>query len=201
MTQLAEKETPWMTALEERPTTGPRWLQELRDQGAERFARLGFPTVRNEEWRFTSVSQIAGAELSIPPASLPLDEARLETFLYADAPHRLVFLNGRFAPALSRTAGLPAAVRFGSLAHVSGTDAEIDVERLLGSQVDLDARAFAALNTAFAADGGVSVPTASCSRRRCSSSSSPWRRRRPPPVRPHRRGGAPAALIVAGEHS
>ena len=79
MTQLAEKETPWMTALEERPTTGPRWLQDIRDQGAERFARLGFPTVRNEEWRFTSVSQIAGAELSLAPASLPLDEARLET--------------------------------------------------------------------------------------------------------------------------
>ena len=159
MTQLAEKQTPWMTALEERPTTGPRWLQDIRDQGAERFARLGFPTVRNEEWRFTSVSQIAGAELSIPPASLPLDEARLETFLYADAPHRLVFLNGRFAPALSRASGLPSAVRFGSLAQVSGTDAEIHVERLLGSQVDLDTRAFAALNTAFAADGGyVSVP-------------------------------------------
>ena len=149
--------------------------------GAERFATLGFPTVRNEEWRFTSVSQIAGAELSLAPASLPLDEARLETFLYADAPHRLVFVNGRFAPALSRTSGLPAGVRFGSLAALAGTDAENDVERLLGRQVDLDTRAFAALNTAFVADGGyVSMPDGVVLETPLQLLFVPWRRRRPP---------------------
>jgi Fe-S cluster assembly protein SufD len=159
MTQLVEKHAPWTAALEERPTTGPRWLQEIRDLGASRFTALGFPTVRNEEWRFTSVSQIAGAELSLAPASLPLEEGQLETFLYADAPHRLVFVNGRLDEAKSRTAGLPDAMRFGSLAQIAGTDAEADVQRLFGRQLDLDTRAFAALNSAFAVDGSyVSVP-------------------------------------------
>jgi Fe-S cluster assembly protein SufD len=157
MTQVVEKHQPWVAALEQRPTTGPRWLEELRDRAATRFAQVGFPTVRHEEWRFTSVSQIAGAELAIAPASISLDAAQLETFLYADAPHRLVFLNGRFVPALSRTAGLPDGVRFGSLAQA--TAGEADVETLFGRQVDIEDRAFAALNTAFASDGGyVSVP-------------------------------------------
>jgi Fe-S cluster assembly protein SufD len=159
MTQLAEKHQPWVTALEERPTTGPRWLQEIRDRGAARFAQLGFPTVRNEEWRFTSVSQISGAELAPAPASIALDASRLDAFLYADAPHRLVFVNGRFVPGLSRTSGLPDGMQFGSLAQAIPLDEASDIEGHFGSQVDIDTRAFAALNSAFVADGGyVSVP-------------------------------------------
>ena len=157
MTQVAEKHQSWAAALEQRPVTGPRWLQEIRERGASRFVELGFPTVRNEEWRFTSVSPIANAELSLAPASVALSEAELESFLYSDAPHRLVFVNGRFAQALSRTSGLPEGVQFGSLAQLAPTHG--DVERLLGREADIDTRAFAALNSAFASDGGfVSVP-------------------------------------------
>ena len=158
MTQVAEKHQPWTSVLEERPTTGPRWLQEIRDRGAARFAQLGFPTVRSEEWRFTSVSQIAGADLVPAPVSTTLEASRLDTFLYADAPHRLVFVNGRFVAALSRTANLPDGMRFGPLAQAIAGDSS-DVERLFGQHVDVDTRAFAALNSAFAADGAyVSVP-------------------------------------------
>ena len=38
---------------------GPEWLRSLRQTAAERFAEVGFPTRRNEEWRFTNVSPIA----------------------------------------------------------------------------------------------------------------------------------------------
>ena len=37
---------------------GPVWLRALRSAAAERFAAVGFPTRRNEEWRFTNVSPI-----------------------------------------------------------------------------------------------------------------------------------------------
>ncbi len=62
MTQVADKLQPWLDAVEERPHGGPRWLQDLRDRGAARFAALGFPTVRDEEWRFTNVAPIAATE-------------------------------------------------------------------------------------------------------------------------------------------
>jgi Fe-S cluster assembly protein SufD len=149
-----EKRSSWVAALEQRPAGGPAWLQAIRDQAAERFARVGFPTVRNEEWRFTNVSPIANADLTLAPASVALDPAAFESFLWADAPHRLVFVNGRFSAPLSRTAGLPDGVRFGSLADVLGSSASGSVQRHFGTQVDFDARPFAALNTAFAADGG-----------------------------------------------
>ena len=114
MTQIADKLQPWLAAVDARARTGPRWLQDLRDRGAARFAQLGFPTVREEDWRFTSVAPIAATEFRpAPPA--PLSAGQLDTFLYADAPHRLVIVNGRLVPELSRTTALPRGMRFGCL--------------------------------------------------------------------------------------
>ena len=41
------------------------WLLPIRKAAMARFAELGFPTTRDEEWRFTNVSRIAdGTPLS-----------------------------------------------------------------------------------------------------------------------------------------
>ena len=151
MPQVAEKLQPWLAALDERPRGGARWLQDLRDHAASRFVELGFPSTRDEEWRFTNVSPIASTEFRLAPPS-KLDPAVLGTFLWADAPFRLVIVNGRFAPELSRTSGLPTGFRFGSLAAAVTEQADV-VGRYLGQLADPTARAFAALNTAFTHDG------------------------------------------------
>ena len=157
MAQVAEKLQPWLAALEERPRGGSRWLQDLRDHAASRFVELGFPSVRDEEWRFTNISPIASTEFRLAPPS-KLDAAVIDTFLYADAPFRLVVLNGRVAPELSRTAGLPAGLKFGSLAAAATEQADI-VGRYLGQLANPNTRTFAALNTAFTNDGAyVYVP-------------------------------------------
>ena len=36
------------------------WITELRERGAARFAEVGFPTTRQEAWRFTDIRSIAG---------------------------------------------------------------------------------------------------------------------------------------------
>jgi Fe-S cluster assembly protein SufD len=140
-----------LAALETRPRGGSRWLQDLRDHAASRFVELGFPTVRDEEWRFTNVSPIASSEFRPAPAAR-IDAEAMQSFIYADAPVRLVIVNGRVAPELSRTAGLPTGMRFGSLAAASSDHADV-VGRYLGQLADTTARAFAALNTAFTNDG------------------------------------------------
>jgi Fe-S cluster assembly protein SufD len=151
MAQVADRLQPWLATLEARPRGGSRWLQDLRDHAASRFVELGFPSVRDEEWRFTNVSPIASTEFRPAPATRLAAEA-LDAFLYADAPFRLVIVNGRFAPELSRTSGLPTGMRFGSLAAASTEHADV-VGRYLGQLADANARAFAALNTAFVHDG------------------------------------------------
>ena len=157
MTQLADKLQPWIAAIEARPQGGPRWLQELRDRGAARFAALGFPTTRDEEWRFTSVATIASTEFRLAPAKR-LDADGLNGFVYTDASHRIVFVDGHFAPELSRTAGLPTGTRFGSLAAAVIEDGDT-VARYLGQLAEFGSRAFSALNTAFMDDGAfVQIP-------------------------------------------
>jgi Fe-S cluster assembly protein SufD len=153
MTPVAEKLQPWLAAVEQRPSGAPRWLQDLRDRAATRFAALGFPTVREEEWRFTNVAPIAAAEFK--PTGLDAVQATEEEisgYLYSDAEHRLLIVNGRFFPALSRTQGLPAGVRVGSLAAAVTEQADV-VQRYLGQLADFGTKGFTALNTALAADG------------------------------------------------
>jgi Fe-S cluster assembly protein SufD len=157
MPQVAEKLQPWLAALDERPRGGSRWLQDLRDHAASRFVELGFPSVRDEDWRFTNVAPIASSEFRpAPAAQLSADD--LDTFLYAGARFRLVLVNGRFSAELSRTSGMPAGFRFGSLAAAVSEQADV-VGRYLGKLAEPDHRAFAALNTAFTHDGAyVCVP-------------------------------------------
>ncbi len=157
MPQVAEKLQPWLAALDERPRGGSRWLQDLRDHAASRFVELGFPSTRDEEWRFTNISPIASTEFRLAPTS-KLKAEVLDAFLYADAAFRLVIVNGRFSPELSRLSGLPAGLKFGSLATAVTEQADV-VGRYLGQLADPNARAFAALNTAFTHDGAfVSIP-------------------------------------------
>ena len=116
MAQLVEKLQPWLQAIERRPHGGPRWLQDLRDRGATRFAALGFPTVRDEEWRFTNIAPIANSEFVPASDAPPATDHDFGRVAYGDAPNRIVVLNGRFAQQLSRVTGLPNGVRVGSLA-------------------------------------------------------------------------------------
>src|SRR5512140_939954 len=104
----------------------PAWLAALRARGIARFGELGFPTTHLEEWRFTSVAAIVATPFALPhggrtsPAERDLDGLLLP----GAGRHRLVFVNGRFAPRLSATAGLPAGVTAMSLAEALARDPE-----------------------------------------------------------------------------
>ncbi len=153
-TQVADKLQPW---LDPRPQGGPRWLQDLRDRAATRFTVLGFPTVRDEDWRFTNVAPIAAIDFE-PAPHAPVSLAVIDALPYASLSSRLVVVNGRFSAELSRLIGLPSGVRAGSLAVAVTGHAEV-VQRYLGQLADFGSRGFVALNTALAIDGAyVYVP-------------------------------------------
>ncbi|MGH7673610.1 MAG: Fe-S cluster assembly protein SufD [Gemmatimonadales bacterium] len=137
----------------------PAWLKQLRDGGIARFGELGFPTTKQEAWRFTSVAPLVETpfELARTPDPRHLTPAQIDGFIPGQGP-RLVFVNGHFSATLSRTAGLPAGVRVESLAHALVTDPE-RVRGHLGQYAGFQDRPFAALNTAFVRDGAfVYVP-------------------------------------------
>ena len=82
----------------------------------------------------------------------------LSALIFASAPYRLVIVNGRYSPELSKLTGLPKGLRFGSLATAAIDQADV-VARYLGQLADPKVRSFTALNTAFSQDGAfLSVP-------------------------------------------
>ncbi len=141
-------------------TAGPGWLGTLRQAGLSRFEEVGFPSPRDEEWRFTPVAPIARG--SFEPAEAPArpvtaaDLARF-TFGHPEWP-TLVFVNGRLAPELSSRPALPEGTILTSLAEALASHPEL-VEPHLARQAGPEATPFTALNAAFIQDGAfVRVP-------------------------------------------
>lgn len=128
--------------------TSPEWLRALRQRAMGDFVKLGFPTTRQEAWRFTSVREIVDRQFVLPAGSAGR-EGRVEEYFLPGAA-RLVFVNGRFAAEHSDLEGLPSGVRVESLAAAG--DDEF-VAKHLGQYAAADTNAFAALNTAFVYDG------------------------------------------------
>ena len=134
----------------------PAWLKELRDRGIARFGELGFPTTKQEAWRFTSVAPLTETafDLAHPALRLPTPDA-IKPFLLSDGP-RLVFINGFLARSLSTP--LLGDVRLDGLAQTL-VDAPDLVRQHLSKYAPFVDRPFAALNTAFVRDGAfVHVP-------------------------------------------
>ncbi len=134
---------------------GPSWLPALRKKAFERFTTLGFPTTRDEDWHFTSVTPIAERTFkAIKPAPTALTVSDLEPYLIDADWHRLVFVNGKLEPALSQFAGLDADVQLAPLSELLKEEPEW-VEKHLGSLAAFDKASFTAMNTAFMQDGVV----------------------------------------------
>jgi Fe-S cluster assembly protein SufD len=139
--------------------SSPAWLTELRRSGFDAFTRLGLPTTRLEDWRFTNVAPLA--ERPYEFASLAEGEAIPDEInpLVGQATldedfHRLVFINGRYCDQWSRYHDLPAGVVVRSLAGIIEEDSGC-LRTQLEREVHFDDAPFAALNTAFIEDGAV----------------------------------------------
>ena len=136
----------------------PPWLREIRERAMARFSELGFPSIKQEEWRFTSVAPIAETAFALSHGGALTADSLLPLGLAGPEAIRLVFVNGAFAPGLSALVGLPPGLRAGSLRAALATDAELTREHL-ARHADYQASPFAALNTAFLSDGGfIHVP-------------------------------------------
>jgi Fe-S cluster assembly protein SufD len=128
----------------------PAWLRELRGRALTRFAELGIPTTRDEEWRFTNVSPIAETVFRLAPEGDGAAAAVLESVDTTGA-QRVVVINGRYSATFS-SPDPQDGVQVGSLADALAASGN-ELEPVLGRIAAFDERAFVALNTAFLHDG------------------------------------------------
>ena len=124
-------------------------LGALRLAARERFAGSGFPTRRNEAWKFTELKPLIETRFA------PSQEAEPGALPELAQSDRLVFVNGRFDAARSHVGTLPEGVVLGSFADWARRNPEA-----ASAVFDLEGgaeRAFLSLNAAFVSDGLVLV--------------------------------------------
>jgi Fe-S cluster assembly protein SufD len=146
---------PYLEAFRDRiGAREPGWLEKSRKDALARFAELGFPSRREEAWRFSDLRPLAS--VSFPPAGAgtrATAEADIAPWRLAAPAHRIVLVDGRFVPALSDVGSLPKG------AYLASTERALaerpDFLRDAASENSAARQSFAALNAAFFADGFV----------------------------------------------
>jgi Fe-S cluster assembly protein SufD len=112
-------------------------LNELRKKAEADFKARGFPSTREEAWRFTDVSRVAQSSFSGAWQPAEVDFECLDRIC-------LVFENGRLSLEKSCVLGLPEGVRIASIMD--------HVDSRIGTLADAPG-AFVAANTAYFSDG------------------------------------------------
>ena len=88
-TQAMIESDTFQAAFEALDTQSP--LHELRSKGFERFRELGFPTRRDEDWRYTNIKPITST--SFTPASGSITKESITPYTLSDTPcHQMVFV-------------------------------------------------------------------------------------------------------------
>lgn len=126
-------------------------LAEVRTNAFDSFLKNGFPTTRHEEWKYTSVKDIA-EKLNLATKGVSaglLKESTVNELMFAGKDVTLlVFENGLFQESLSSP--LPNDYIIKNLASVRNDAA---VKQYLGKIAQSENETFVALNTAFVNDG------------------------------------------------
>jgi len=133
----------------------PAWVRELRQKAFSRFSELNFPTMRDEEWKYTSVAPLLKvpfrymADYSTPAFSN--EELKRLTFGQPDW-NRLAFVNGIYSKELSLISGLPKGILVQNLEQALIENPDL-VKQHLGKYAGLEGNVFTALGTAFLQQG------------------------------------------------
>lgn len=138
----------------ELPGQNLEWLRTQRSEATERFLDKGFPTRKDEAWRYTSLDKLLEQPVTTRiPAVAGLSESDIDGFaISAEPAARLVFVNGVWAPQLSHARGVADGVQVAGLRAALARVPE-QIGYWLGSAAGTAPTSFAALNTALLADG------------------------------------------------
>jgi len=132
------------------------WLNETREQALQQFSSQGFPTLRVEDWKYTSIRPIEKRQFKLAQdIDHTVDASSINEYLCKDmACHLMVFVDGQFSAPLSNFAELPDGVRIKDFSSALKDDTET-LKAHLGSTADMNRSGFSAMNMAFMSDGAL----------------------------------------------
>src|SRR5216683_572268 len=111
-TQSSSYNNAFRALLEKTGSAEPSWLRRMREDSFAHFERVGFPSVKEEEWKYTNVAAIAKLQFAPMSANGQQGGNGFGAFGYDESRQsRLVFVNGGLQTELSSIAALPAGIQ------------------------------------------------------------------------------------------
>ena len=126
-------------------------LKKEKSEAFEVFTRLGFPGLKHEEWKYTSLKPITGQELNFNAGkgNVVTKEMVLQNRIADNESLVLVFENGIFRPELSDATNNTGII----IKNLAAAASEMAVQEYLGKIAPYHNESFVALNTSFLNDG------------------------------------------------
>ena len=133
---------------------GPAWLTQARQASVEWATMRGFPTLKDEDWKYTRLGPLLDVpfERAEARAGRRVSSSTVEALAIDATSIRLVFINGFFAPELSSMTEVPDGVTVTNLASVLA-EGGAGLEPFFSHPFGEHDHAFTAVNTALAEDG------------------------------------------------
>lgn len=128
--------------------TDAAWVRRLREEAMASFTAKGFPTVRDEAWRYTDLTAIQNASFVFGPEVVPAPQSLLEKLKKDHCGKLIAFVNGRYNPEAS---SFPEDIEVTDLRN--GLASMPELEAHCGKYADFKQNPFVALNTAFLGEG------------------------------------------------
>ncbi len=133
------------------PGQSVTWLQALREDAFKNFSATGFPSPREEEWRYTNVSAIERKRFHWPDGSTSIDEDEIARLSLDDC-WTVVLIDGVFSQTHSRLKDLPDGADVLSMKAALESHPDM-LEDYFGLAVSNEEHGFIAFNTAWFTDG------------------------------------------------
>jgi Fe-S cluster assembly protein SufD len=135
------------------PATGddPVWLKAMRDEAMARFQTQGFPTLRDEAWKYTNLDRLTRNVFTPREDATRIDEEIIAPYKI-DGQHLLVFVDGHLLSGLCDLGSLPEGICLASFGRVVEYSPELIEPHLRHAE-----SALTALNLALMKDGAVIV--------------------------------------------
>ena len=154
VTELVKSENSYQAAFrnvrELLPTVA--WLEMVRSSAMDRFEQLGFPSVSNEEWKYTNLAALA--KENFVPARRSEETLDVNGFAYPEtASAHLVVVDGFLREDLSVKTGLEGVVAIDLFSAASDARYNKLVRKYLARDAGYDNNGLTALNTAFLQSG------------------------------------------------
>lgn len=128
--------------------TSSPWLAELRNNAWARFAEIGIPTTRHEEWKYFNLRPFSSTVLKPSAAIEASGLGALKDYL-DEGDVNIVFVNGVFSQEFSTISRLPK----GLIVERLSKSADDEIRGMLTRTTVNDPEPFVSLNTALYRDG------------------------------------------------